>query len=116
MIKAGIMGGAGYTGGELLRLLLQHADVEVEGVQSNSMAGENISSVHKDLIGDTDLKFQSEVPPAEVLFLCLGHQRSREFLESKPIADGTKIIDLSQDFRIQTPDNSFVGFLNFKKI
>lgn len=100
-IKAGIVGGAGYTGGEMLRLLVNHPDVEIVFVHSNSNAGNLISDVHTDLLGDTDLRFTEELSSAiDVLFLCVGHGDAKKFLEANPIASGIKIIDLSQDFRL----------------
>lgn len=100
-IKAGIIGGAGYTGGELLRILVNHPQVEIAFVNSSSNAGNLISDVHTDLLGDTDLRFTSEIPQAiDVLFLCVGHGDAKKFLEANPINDNIKIIDLSQDFRL----------------
>ncbi|MCC8426004.1 N-acetyl-gamma-glutamyl-phosphate reductase [Mucilaginibacter sp. UR6-11] len=100
-IKAGIIGGAGYTGGEMLRILVNHPDVDIAFVHSNSNAGNFIYEVHTDLFGDTDLKFTGELSTdIDVLFLCVGHGDARKFLESNPIPDHIKIIDLSQDFRL----------------
>ncbi len=100
-IKIGIVGGAGYTGGEMLRILLNHPNVEIAFVHSNSNAGNYVYEVHTDLFGDTDLKFASELSyDIDVLFLCVGHGDARKFLEATPIPDNIKIIDLSQDFRI----------------
>lgn len=100
-IKAGIVGGAGYTGGEMLRLLINHPDVEIVFVHSNSNGGNLISDVHTDLLGDTDLRFTEELSSAiDVLFLCVGHGDAKKFLAANPIAAGIKIIDLSQDFRL----------------
>jgi N-acetyl-gamma-glutamyl-phosphate reductase len=101
-IKAGIIGGAGYTGGEMLRILINHPSVEIKFVHSKSNAGNRISDVHTDLFGDTDLKFTGELSPdIDVLFLCVGHGDARKFLEANEIASGIKIIDLSQDFRLR---------------
>jgi N-acetyl-gamma-glutamyl-phosphate reductase len=101
MIKAGIIGGAGYTGGEMLRILVNHPNVEIAFVNSTSNAGNLISDVHSDLIGDTDLKFTTEIPQdIDVLFLCVGHGDAKKFLEANPINESIKIIDLSQDFRL----------------
>ncbi|WP_256010744.1 N-acetyl-gamma-glutamyl-phosphate reductase [Desertivirga xinjiangensis] len=101
-IKAGIVGGAGYTGGELLRLLVNHPNVDISFVHSNSNAGNYIYDIHTDLIGDTDLKFSSELSEdIDVLFLCVGHGDARKFLEANPIDDKIRIIDLSQDFRLE---------------
>lgn len=100
-IKAGIVGGAGYTGGEMLRILVNHPNVEIAFVNSSSNAGNLISDVHTDLFGDTDLKFTSELPQdIDVLFLCVGHGDAKKFLAANPISDHIKIIDLSQDFRL----------------
>ncbi|MGN7989038.1 N-acetyl-gamma-glutamyl-phosphate reductase [Pedobacter sp. 22226] len=100
-IKAGIIGGAGYTGGEMLRILVNHPNVEIAFVNSTSNAGNLISDVHTDLIGDTDLKFVSDIPQdIDVLFLCVGHGDAKKFLAANPISEDIKIIDLSQDFRL----------------
>src|SRR6478672_4941523 len=100
-IKAGIIGGAGYTGGELLRILINHPGVEIAFVHSNSNAGNLISDVHTDLVGDTGLRFTDKIlQDINVLFLCVGHGDARKFLEATPIDEKIKIIDLSQDFRL----------------
>jgi len=100
-IRAGIVGGAGYTGGEMLRILINHPDVEIAFVHSTSNAGNHVYDVHTDLFGDTDLKFAAELAyNIDVLFLCVGHGDARKFLEANPIPDNIKIIDLSQDFRL----------------
>lgn len=105
-IKAGIIGGAGYTGGEMLRILVNHPNVEIAFVNSTSNAGNLISDVHTDLIGDTDLKFVSDIPQdIDVLFLCVGHGDAKKFLATNPINDNIKIIDLSQDFRLHANAN-----------
>ncbi|WP_419802854.1 N-acetyl-gamma-glutamyl-phosphate reductase [Mucilaginibacter sp.] len=105
-IKAGIIGGAGYTGGEMLRILLNHPNVEIAFVNSSSNAGNYVYEVHKDLFGDSDLKFSSELSDnIDVLFLCVGHGDAKKFLEMNPIADHVKIIDLSQDFRLADTSN-----------
>ncbi len=110
MIKAGIIGGAGYTAGELLRILLNHADTEIAFVQSSSNAGNYIADVHTDLLGETNLKFISDLPfdDVDVLFLCMGHGRSKEFMDSQSLPENLKVIDLSHDFRIKKPGNEFV--------
>lgn len=101
-IKAGIIGGAGYTGGEMLRLLINHPSVDIAFVHSNSNTGNLISDVHTDLLGDTDLRFTGELSDdIDVLFLCVGHGDAKKFLAANPIAAGVKIIDLSQDFRLK---------------
>lgn len=108
MIKAGIIGGAGYTAGELIRILLNHPSVEISFVMSNSHAGQPLSTVHKDLLGDTDLIFKKEPDyNADVIFLCLGHGHSKSFLKENQFSENTKIIDLSHDFRI-IGDHSFI--------
>ncbi|GAB2689488.1 N-acetyl-gamma-glutamyl-phosphate reductase [Mucilaginibacter koreensis] len=100
-INVGIIGGAGYTGGELLRLLVNHPHVEIAFVHSNSNAGNYVYEVHNDLFGDTDLRFSSELSDnIDVLFLCVGHGDARKFLEVNSIPSRVKIIDLSQDFRL----------------
>jgi len=100
-IKAGIIGGAGYTGGEMLRILVNHPNVDIAFVNSTSNAGNLISDVHTDLIGDTDLKFVSHIlQDIDVLFLCVGHGDAKKFLAANPINGNIKIIDLSQDFRL----------------
>jgi len=102
-IRAGIIGSAGYTGGEMLRLLINHPSVEIAFVHSNSNVGNLISDVHTDLFGDTDLRFTGELSPdIDVLFLCVGHGDAKKFLDANTIADHVKIIDLSQDFRLKT--------------
>jgi len=100
-IRAGIVGGAGYTGGELIRLLIHHPGVSVSFVHSRSQAGRPVQSVHQDLIGDTDLKFSDKISQdVDVLFLCVGHGEAKKFLEENKVDDKIKIIDLSQDFRL----------------
>ena len=100
-VKIGIVGGAGYTGGELLRVLLRHPNAMITFVHSTSNAGELVSKVHADLVGDTDLQFASTLDQAiDVLFLCVGHGAAKKFLEANAIKGDIKIIDLSQDFRI----------------
>jgi len=106
-IKAGIIGGAGYTAGELIRLLIHHSKVEIDFIFSTSNAGNKVSKVHQDLLGSTDLLFSNEInPEVDVLFLCLGHGNSKAFLEKNSFSDSTKIIDLSNDFRL-TKDEVF---------
>ena len=100
-IKVGIAGGAGYTGGELIRLLINHPNVELSFVHSKSNAGNPVYKVHQDLIGETDLKFTNELNNnIDVLFLCVGHGEARKFLEVNEIANHIKVIDLSNDFRL----------------
>lgn len=104
-IKAGIIGGAGYTGGELIRLLSGHPGAATSFIHSRSNAGKPVQSIHQDLIGETDLRFSGDLTPVEegsidVLFLCLGHGESVKFLSENKIADSVKIIDLANDFRL----------------
>ncbi|WP_026753976.1 N-acetyl-gamma-glutamyl-phosphate reductase [Sediminibacter sp. Hel_I_10] len=102
MIEAGIIGGAGYTAGELIRLLLNHNEVHIDFVFSTSNAGNKISSIHQDLLGAFDLEFTSSInTEVEVLFLCLGHGNSTNFLARHQFSARTRIIDLSNDFRLQ---------------
>jgi N-acetyl-gamma-glutamyl-phosphate reductase len=101
MIQIGIIGGAGYTAGELIRILLHHKKVTINFVYSTSNADNKISSVHQDLIGETTMKFTNTINDTiDVLFLCLGHGNSKSFLERHQFSDATKIIDLSNDFRL----------------
>ena len=100
-IKAGIVGGAGYTGGELIRLLLHHPQATISFVHSRSNAGNPVVSVHQDLIGETDLQFTGDLSnDADVWFLCVGHGEAKKFLAAHTVAPHIKIIDLSQDFRL----------------
>jgi N-acetyl-gamma-glutamyl-phosphate reductase len=100
-IKAGIIGGAGYTGGETVRLLLNHPEVELIFVQSRSQAGKPVTSVHHDLVGETNLKFsESFSQDVDVLFLCLSHGESKKLLIENKFKAETKIIDLGNDFRL----------------
>ena len=104
-IRVGIIGGAGYTGGELVRLLINHPHTDIAFIHSKSNAGNLVSSVHQDLTGETDLKFSGALNnDIDVLFLCVGHADAKKFLETNTIAEKIKIIDLSQDFRLA--DNS----------
>lgn len=106
-IKVGIIGGAGYTGGELIRLLINHPNAEVSFIHSKSNAGNPVYKVHQDLIGETDLTFTGELSDdVDVLFLCLGHGDSKKFLSENSISDKIKIIDLANDFRL-AKDASF---------
>ncbi len=108
MIKAGIIGGAGYTGGELIRVLLNHPDCEIAFIHSRSQAGKPLHHVHTDLIGETDLKFTDRYnKDVDVVFLCLGHGESAPFLQEADLPDHQRIIDLSQDFRLN-PESGFI--------
>ncbi len=102
MVRVGIMGGAGYTGGELLRVLVNHPAAEIVFVNSRSNAGKLACDIHEGLVGDTDIRFTEDMPFGEidVLFLCFGHGKSREFVATHDIPRRVKIIDLAQDFRI----------------
>jgi N-acetyl-gamma-glutamyl-phosphate reductase len=109
--KVGIIGGAGYTGGETIRILLNHPRVELTFVHSRSNAGNPLHSAHPDLVGETDLVFTDKLrQDVEVLFLCLGHGESKRFLEDNKIASEIRVIDLSQDFRLgdSLPERKFV--------
>ncbi len=101
MIRAGIIGGAGYTGGELIRLLLRHPGAVISYVQSKSNAGNPLHKVHGDLLGDTGLTFTAEHHnDVDVIFLCAGHGEARKFLQGNDVAPSVKVIDLSNDFRL----------------
>ena len=110
MIKIGILGAAGYTGGELIRLLLNHPEAEIVFANSESNAGNLVADVHEGLLGDTDLRFTSEMPfdKVDVVFFCFGHGKSEQFLREHTIPAHVKIIDLAQDFRLAAPDNDYV--------
>lgn len=110
MIKAGIVGGAGYTAGELLRILLYHPQVQLVFIQSSSNAGNPVSDVHIDLIGETDLVFTESLPfdEVDVVFLCMGHGKSKEFIENHSLPPHLKIVDLSHDYRLKKDGNEFV--------
>ena len=115
-IKIGIIGGAGYTGGELIRLLINHPQAEISFINSSSNAGNLVSKVHADLVGETELKFSNDLTPlgnggVDVLFLCVGHGDAKKFLEANSIDEKIKIIDLSQDFRLN--DKSIIGNRKF---
>lgn len=101
MIRVGIAGGAGYTGGELIRILLNHPEAEIVFVNSRSNAGAKLYSVHEGLAGDTEMEFTAELPldAIDVLFMCSGHGESRPFLAANPLPPHLKVIDLAQDFR-----------------
>ena len=102
-INVGIVGGAGYTGGELIRLLINHPEASISFIHSRSNAGKNVASVHQDLVGETDLTFSNELSnDIDVIFLCVGHGEARKFLEAHEIPSHIKVIDLSQDFRLES--------------
>lgn len=110
MIKASIAGGTGYTAGELLRILIHHPHVQIESVVSTTSVDVPLSSVHRDLIGETDLFFSDSIGNPDVLFLCLGHGISEKFLKTNAVPDSCKIIDLGNDFRLEPKfqDRTFV--------
>lgn len=110
MIRIGILGAAGYTGGELIRLLLNHPEAEIVFANSESNAGNLVADVHEGLYGDTELRFTSEMPfdQVDVVFFCFGHGKSEQFLREHTIPAHVKIIDLAQDFRLAAPDNDYV--------
>jgi N-acetyl-gamma-glutamyl-phosphate reductase len=109
-IKVGVVGGAGYTAGELLRILVFHPQAEIIFVNSTSNAGNAIADIHSGLVGDTDLRFTSELPFGEVdvLFLCSAHGDSKKFMEENELPADLKIIDLSTDFRAKSSTHDFV--------
>ncbi|MCX2743577.1 N-acetyl-gamma-glutamyl-phosphate reductase [Mangrovivirga sp. M17] len=109
MLKTGIIGGAGYTAGELIRLLINHPEVEIKFIHSNSQAGKPVYSIHQDLIGEIDINFTNELSnDVDLVFLCMGHGASEKFLKEKGLSENIKIVDLSRDFRLK-PDNSWNG-------
>lgn len=110
MIRVGIIGGAGYTAGELIRLLLNHPDVEMKFIHSTSHAGDRITSVHEGLYGETDLIFTDELPlqEADVVFFCTAHGDTRKFMENHQLPENLKVIDLSMDYRLKTERNDFI--------
>ena len=110
MIKIGILGAAGYTGGELIRLLVHHPEAEIVFANSESNAGNLVADVHEGLLGDTDLRFTDAMPfdEVDVVFFCFGHGKSEEFLKEHAIPEHVKIIDLAQDFRIAAPTHDYV--------
>ncbi len=110
MIKVGILGAAGYTGGELIRLLLNHPEVEIVFANSESNAGNKVYDVHEGLLGDTELTFTDAMPfeQVDVVFFCFGHGKSEAFLKEHSIPEDVKIIDMAQDFRIAAPTHDYV--------
>ncbi len=117
MIKVGILGAAGYTGGELIRLLINHPDVEIVFANSESNAGNAVADVHEGLLGDTDLKFTDEMPfdKVDVVFFCFGHGKSEQFLKEHTIPASVKIVDLAQDFRIAGDHDYVYGLPEMNK-
>ena len=110
MIRVGILGAAGYTGGELIRLLVNHPEAEIVFANSESNAGNPVAEVHEGLYGDCDFTFTSEMPfdQVDVVFFCFGHGKSEAFLKEHSIPENVKIIDLAQDFRLEAPGNDYV--------
>jgi N-acetyl-gamma-glutamyl-phosphate reductase len=110
MIKIGIIGGAGYTAGELIRLLINHPDAEIVFIHSNSNAGKKVTVIHEGLYGETDLVFTDamHLKDIDVLFLCVAHGDAKKFMDSHNLPDELKVIDLSMDFRIEAEDNPFL--------
>jgi N-acetyl-gamma-glutamyl-phosphate reductase len=105
-IRIAIAGGTGYTGGELFRILLNHPNVEIVAATTTSSEGTPVASVHRDLIGETDLCFGTELNDPDVIFLCLGHGISRQFVDTHDIKRECRIIDLGNDFRL---DGDYAG-------
>lgn len=110
MVRIGILGGAGYTAGELIRLLINHPEAEIVFVNSSSNAGNLLTDVHEGLYGETDMRFTDEMPfdQVDVVFFCFGHGKSQAFLAEHTIPANVRIIDLAQDFRIAAPGNDYV--------
>lgn len=110
MIKVGIIGGAGYTAGELIRLLINHPDVEIVFINSSSNAGNLITDVHEGLYGETNMHFTGELPldSIDCLFFCTAHGDTKKFLEAHTVPENVKIIDLSMDYRIESEEHDFV--------
>lgn len=110
MISVGILGGAGYTAGELIRILINHPEVEIAFVNSESNAGNLLTDVHEGLYGETEMRFTDAMPfdDVDVVFFCFGHGKSEQFLKEHTIPENVKIIDLAQDFRIAAPGNDYV--------
>lgn len=116
-MKIGILGAAGYTGGELIRLLLNHPEAEIVFANSESNAGNLVSDVHEGLTGETELKFTDEMPfdQVDVVFFCFGHGKSEAFLKEHTIPENVKIIDLAQDFRIKGSHDYVYGLPEINK-
>ncbi|MDD4589835.1 MAG: N-acetyl-gamma-glutamyl-phosphate reductase [Parabacteroides sp.] len=110
MIKVGIIGGAGYTAGELIRLLINHPQTEIAFVNSTSNAGNKITDIHEGLYGETDLTFTDELPlkDIDILFFCTAHGDTKKFIETHDIPEQLKLIDLSMDYRIESPAHEFI--------
>ena len=112
MIKIGILGAAGYTGGELIRLLIHHPEAQIVFANSESNAGNYVADIHEGLYGDTDMKFTADMPfdDVDVIFFCFGHGKSEAFIKEHHIPQHVRIIDLAQDFRIAGNDSN-AGFM-----
>lgn len=110
MVRVGIIGGAGYTAGELCRILLNHPEAEIVFMNSESNAGNLITDVHGGLIGETDLRFTDQLPleQVDVLFFCFGHGKSKQWLSEHSVPEGVRIIDLAQDFRLSAPGHDYI--------
>ncbi|WP_321435930.1 N-acetyl-gamma-glutamyl-phosphate reductase [uncultured Bacteroides sp.] len=110
MIKVGIIGGAGYTAGELIRLLINHPDVEIVFINSSSNAGNKITDIHEGLYGETDMVFTDELPldKIDLLYFCTAHGDTKKFMESHTLPEDLKIIDLSMDYRIESDKHDFI--------
>lgn len=110
MIRIGIIGGAGYTAGELCRILLNHPEAEIVFVNSESNAGNLLAEVHEGLYGETDMRFTDQLPfdQVDVVFFCFGHGKSTKFLAEHYIPADVRIIDLAQDFRLESDDNDYI--------
>ena len=117
MTRIGILGAAGYTGGELIRLLVNHPDAQIVFAHSESNAGNLVSDVHEGLVGDCSLRFSSEMPfdAVDVLFFCFGHGKSQQFVQEHTIPSHVKIIDLAQDFRIRGNHDYVYGLPEINK-
>ena len=109
-IRVGILGAAGYTGGELIRVLLNHPQAEIVFANSESNAGNKVYAVHEGLIGETEMEFSADMPfdQVDVVFFCFGHGKSEAFLKENSIPEHVKIVDLAQDFRIAAPSHDYV--------
>ena len=110
MIRVGIIGGAGYTAGELIRLLINHPEAEIVFINSASNAGNRITDVHEGLYGETDLRFTDQLPLDEIdcLFFCTAHGDTRKFMATHTLPEGLKVIDLSMDYRLKADDHDFI--------
>jgi N-acetyl-gamma-glutamyl-phosphate reductase len=110
MIRVGIIGGAGYTAGELIRLLLNHPDSEIVFINSSSNAGNKVTDVHSGLYGETDMRFTGELPLEEIdlLFFCTAHGNTRKFMDTHTLPKELKVIDLSTDYRLKSEEHSFI--------